>query len=230
MLNKEQQEKIFSSIGKELKKPMQVYAIGGTSMMLRGAKENTLDIDLVFLNSDDRKIFLEAVGNLGFKNENAIKVYGLKENVPLMVNVLEGRIDLFLEKIITSTFSDNMKKRANETHEFGTNLLIKPADLNDVLIMKSATSRAKDEDDIVSIINKSQINWDVILEEVQSQIKLGNQLAIIGLGEVLERIHNKKFAPVPKSVLDSLWVLLNKQINEKSGKEKKEHKLKSLTV
>jgi len=42
------------------------------------------------------------------------------------------------------------------------------------MIMKSVTGRAKDNEDIISIIKNYNLNGGVILEEAKEQVKLGN--------------------------------------------------------
>ncbi len=111
---------------------------------------------------------------------------------------------MFMNKIINSVFSGTMKERAKQIHEFG-NLLVKVADLNDVLIMKSVTSREKDSEDIASIANKSQIDWYVIVEEAKEQVRLGNETAILWLGEKLEKLANQNLISVPKEISDRIW-------------------------
>ena len=195
MINIIDQNLLFSDIAKKLPKKINVYAIGGTTMMFLGLKQTTLDIDLVFNNDKERKMFKEAVKSLGYYNIDATEIYGKKENTPDMVTAGEVRMDLFLFKIITSYFSDSMQKRAVKIHEFGENLIIKIADVHDILIMKAATTREKDEEDIISIIKNSTINWKLIIQEVKSQILLGNERANLDLGCVLERIKNQGNSP-----------------------------------
>jgi nucleoid-associated protein YejK len=113
-----------------------------------------------------------------------------------------------------------MQKRATQIHEFADKLIIRVADPNDILIMKSVTSRDKDLDDIVAIVNKSRINWEVIVEEAKEQVKLGNEIAIMGLGEKLEKLTNQKVITVPKEISDELWKLFTKQVKDKAGKSK----------
>ena len=120
-----------------------------------------------------------------------------------------------MNKIITSTFSDPMKERAKEIHEFG-NLIIKVADPNDILIMKSVTGREKDNEDIIAIIKDNKINWDTIVEESKEQVRLGNETAIMGLGEKLEKLVNQKVISVPKPVIDTIWKLFTKQVKDKA--------------
>jgi hypothetical protein len=120
--------------------------------------------------------------------------------------------------VIISTFSDTMKERANQIHEFG-NLIIKVADPNDILIMKSVTSREKDSEDILAIIDNSQVDWNIIIEESKKQVELGNETAIMCLGEKLERLSNQKLIAIPKDVSDKIWKLFNKQVKDKSRKK-----------
>lgn len=219
MIDIVQQEDMFIAIGNELPKKVSVYAIGGTAMMLLGIKNSTLDVDFVFDKKSDREELMSALRKLGAKESDVTLVYGLKNNTPLMLEFKDCRFDLFMNKVITSVFSDAMKERAKQTHEFG-NLIIKVADPSDIFIMKSVTSRAKDLDDIVAIVNKSHVNWDVIVEESKEQVKLGNETAIIGLGEKLEKLINQKTIQVPKTISDKIWKLFNKQVKDKTKRSK----------
>ena len=220
MININSQEALFNDIGRALPKKLIVYSIGGTAMMLRGLRGETFDIDLVFDKESDRKLFIETLEAMKFRKDDkrVIETYGLKKNTPTMLRLESGDFifDLFLNKIISFIFSKGMKKRAVQTHEFGGNLVIKLADLNDILIMKSATGRAKDNEDIISIINNDNLNWDVIVEEAKEQVKLGNEKAIMGLGEKLEKFINQNLISAPKPVIDELWKLFKEQIKKKS--------------
>src|SRR3989344_5548676 len=220
MININSQEALFNEIGRALPKNLIVYCIGGTAMMLRGLKGETLDIDLVFDKESDRRLFIETLERLKFKKDEkrVIQTYGLKKNTPMMLRLESGDFifDLFLNKIVSSIFSDGMKKRATQTHEFGGNLIIKVADPNDILIMKSVTGRTKDTEDIISIISNNKLNWDIIVEEAKEQVNLGNETAIMGLGEKLEKLNNQKAISVPKPITDKIWKLFTKQVKEKA--------------
>ena len=216
MIDIQEQQNLFLRIAERLPKKIEVYAIGGTAMMFLGLKYNTLDVDLVFSNVEDRKIFKETAKLLDFKESSAEIVYGKKENTPEMVVIADVRLDLFLFKIVSSYFSEPMQKRATQIHEFAGKLIIRVADPQDILIMKSVTSREKDVNDIVAIIKNTKINWDVIVNESCEQVRLGNETAILGLGEKLEKLVNRKIIVVPKDVLDRLWKLLSKQVKGKN--------------
>ncbi|MBS3083857.1 hypothetical protein J4423_03570 [Candidatus Pacearchaeota archaeon] len=210
MIDITQQEEMFIAIGNILPRKIEAYAIGGTALMLMSVKNSTLDVDLVFDKIEDRLEFYNALKRLGAKESDVTLVYGLKSNTPLMLEFNNCRFDMFMNKIVSSYLSDSMKERSMQIHEFGK-LIIKAADPNDVLIMKSVTSREKDIDDIISIVNKSQVNWDVIVNESEEQVRLGNETAILGLGEKLEKLGSRKIIAVPKDVLDKLWKLLSKR-------------------
>lgn len=224
MIDVTEQEQLFVDIGIKLPKKIEVYAIGGTAMMFLGLKKATLDIDLVFSNYKDRKVFMETAKSIGIEEMDSRVVYGKRENVPEVMRLRDFRIDLFLFKIITTDFSEAMQKRADRVHVFGGNLVVKIADVHDLIIMKSVTLREKDEDDIVSAINNSKIDWNIIIEEAQNQLSFGNERTILDLGTTFEKMTNQKKAVIPKEVQDKLWNLLKKQINEKSGKGKKKYK------
>ena len=210
MIDIQQQEEMLIAIGEKIEKKISVYAIGGTAMMFRSIKNSTFDVDFVFEKKRDREYFISTLKKLGAKEIDRRLVYGLQKDTPTVLDFENCRFDLFMEKIITSRFSEKMKKRAGQIHEFG-NLIIKAADYHDVLIMKSVTSRAKDLEDIINIINKKSINWEIILDEAKEQVALGNEHAILSLGEKLEKLNNQKAIKVPKEVLDELWKLLEKQ-------------------
>lgn len=221
MINVEQQERIFLEIAKKLPHPITVYAIGGTAMMFQGLKGETLDIDIVFTKEEDRQDFKTAVKSLGFEDFDTTIVYGKNKNAPDMVKLPDSRIDLFLNNVLNFVFSESIRNRAAETHQFAENLIIKVADVHDLIVMKCATTRPKDEQDIVKIIRNAKINWNILVREAEEQIKLGNESAVLTLGTILEKLSNKYKLPVPSETLDSLWSLLEKQVKFKARKRSK---------
>ena len=90
--------------------------------------------------------------------------------------------------------------------------------------MKAVTSRTKDLDDIAIIIQKNRVNWYIVVNEAENQVNLGNELAVISMGEKFEDLNNKNIAIIPKPVLDKLWGLLNKQVKKKKEKKKRQGK------
>ena len=211
MIEIKEQENLFIQIGKRLKRKITAYAIGGTAMMFHGFKENTLDIDLVFTEIKDREEFKDAAKYLGYKEMDSVKIYGKKDNSPEMVYLGENRLDLFVLDVIDFKFSNNMEKRAKDVHEFSSNFVLKIADVHDIIIMKCATRRLKDEDDIVNLVKSNKIDWKILIDEAKNQLKLGRELAIVDLGYLLEKLKFRYKINVPLKIIDELWRLAKRQ-------------------
>lgn len=222
MIDTEQQQNLLLDIAKELKEKISAFAIGGTAMMLLGLKRQTLDIDLVFLSRKEREKFIFAAKSLGYSEMDSKIVYGAKNNKPLMIKLSDARLDLFVNEIITSKFSEAMQKRAEKVRQFDDNLIIKIADVNDLVVMKCVTEREKDISDILELLKSREINWNVIIEEAKNQIMLGNERAVLDIGTTFEKLNNKYSAQIPQSVLENLWEILKNQIDKKIDKGKED--------
>lgn len=215
MITIDHQQKLLLNIARRLNKKITVYAIGGTAMMFLGFKDATLDIDLVFENEKDRNVFKEAIKSLGYLEMNAIKVYGQKRNTPEMFKLDNERFDLFVVEIIDFIFSENMRKRAEQIHQFEENLILKIANPHDIILMKCATDRIKDKDDARKIINSIKINWNIIIDEAKKQIELGKDRAAFDLGCFLEDLKTEMHLDIPQEVLNKLFLIVEKQAKNK---------------
>src|SRR3989338_2075283 len=218
MITVDEQQKLFLNIARILNKKITAYAVGGTAMMFLGIKDSTLDIDLVFENEKDKDIFKEAIKSLGYREINAIKVYGARKNQPEMLVLNDERFDLFVVNVIDFVFSGNMQKRAESIHQFGENFILKIADPHDIILMKCATDRLKDKDDARKIINLGKIKWELLVEEAKKQIGLGKDIAAFELGNFLEELKNEMKVKIPKEILDELFEIVKKQAEEKQRK------------
>ncbi|MBI2047177.1 hypothetical protein HYT26_03375 [Candidatus Pacearchaeota archaeon] len=219
MISIGEQQTILLNIARELKKQITAFAIGGTAMMFLGLKNSTLDIDLVFKNIEDREEFIKAVKKIGFISLDSATIYGKKENIPVMLKLGDFRLDLFVNDVIDFIFSEEMQKRAKITRQFEKNLILKIADLHDIILMKCATGRLKDIDDARTIIQTTNINWNVIINEAKNQLSLGKERAILDLGTFLEKL-KKINLNIPNTILNELWFLLEKQIRKKRKESK----------
>lgn len=211
------QNQLLIQIGNKLPKEITVYAIGGTAMMFLGLKDATMDIDLVFTNKKEIKMFKEAAISLGYREMDSARVYGVQNNCPEMISLGTSHFDLFTLKVIDFIFSKNMQERATQTHQFGKNLKLKIADKHDIIIMKCATRRMKDEEDIVNIVKYNPpIEWDTIIKEIKVQVSLGKETAFLEMGNVIEKLIYTHKLDVPKSTLGTFFSLLEEQIKRKS--------------
>lgn len=215
MITIDQQQKLLLSAARRLTKKITAYAIGGTAMMFLGFKDATLDIDIVFESEKDRVAFKEAVKSIGYLEMDAIKIYGARRNSPEMLKLNDERFDLFVVEVIDFIFSENMRQRAEQIHQFADNLILKIADPHDIILMKCATDRIKDKDDAMRIINSTKINWGIIIDEAKKQIELGKDMAAFELGCFLEDLKRKMKIGIPQEVLDNLFKIVEKQAKGK---------------
>ena len=218
MITLDEQQKLFLSIARILNKKITAYAVGGTAMMFLGIKDSTLDIDLVFENENDKDTFKEAIKSLGYKEIDAIKVYGARRNHPEMLKLNDERFDLFVVNVIDFVFSENIQKRAESIHQFGENLILKIADPHDIILMKCATDRLKDKDDARKIVGLGKIKWELLVGEAKKQIELGKDRTAFELGCFLEELKNKMNVEIPKEILDQLFEIVKRQAEEKQKK------------
>jgi len=218
MITLDEQQKLFLSIARILNKKITAYAVGGTAMMFLGIKDSTLDIDLVFENENDKDTFKEAIKSLGYKEIDAIKVYGARRNQPEMLKLNDERFDLFVVNVIDFVFSENIQKRAESIHQFGENLILKIADPHDIILMKCATDRLKDKDDARKIVGLGKIKWELLVGEAKKQIELGKDRTAFELGCFLEELKNKMNVEIPKEILDQLFEIVKRQAEEKQKK------------
>lgn len=219
MITIDQQQKLLLNVARRLTKKITVYAIGGTAMMFLGFKDATLDIDIVFENEKDRVVFKEAVKSLGYLEMDAIKVYGVKRNAPEMFKLGDERFDLFVIEVIDFIFSENMRKRAEQIHQFEDTLILRIANPHDIILMKCATDRIKDKDDARKIINSTKIDWDIVIDEAKKQIELGKERAAFDLGCFLEDLKTGVKLDIPSKVLDKLFKIVEKQAKDKKSKK-----------
>jgi len=214
MISIEEHQKLLLNIARRLKEKITAYAIGGNALMFLGIKDSTLDIDLVFENEKDKNLFKEALKEIGYVEMDSCVVYGRKNNPPEMLTLLNERFDLFVEEVIDFIFSDTMRKRAVRTYQFGENLMLKIADPHDIILMKCATERVKDMDDVRKIMELTNIDWKVVIEEAKKQMILGKERAAFDLGFFLEKLKKIK-KDIPQKIIDELFEIVKKQAGEK---------------
>ncbi|HLD48960.1 MAG TPA: hypothetical protein VJB11_01215, partial [archaeon] len=117
------------------------------------------------------------------------------------------RIDIFMNNVFKFRISPAMKERKKEVHEFN-NLIAMIASPEDIILLKCATEREGDRLDAKNIIEKFNINWSIILEEIEWQNeKAKKPLSLFLYDFLLELIELK--TDIPKNVIREL-----RQMNE----------------
>lgn len=182
--------KLFEEIDKSLKDKVHFFVIEGAMLLYHGMKRATKDIDVIV---DSQKEFI-TVENILKKLKFSIKIPTF-EYKKMDINQIFARkdfkIDLFKKKVCKGfTLSDTMKKRAQKIIEL-KHLTILLCSNEDVFLFKTFTEREGDIDDCIALAQRG-IDWEVILEELKSQIKIsGNKIWITWVGERLDILEER---------------------------------------
>jgi len=218
MIDTKNQEELFILIGNTLKKHAECYAIGGTAMLFFGAKDNTKDIDLVFLDEENRDSFIAACKELDYSEMSSFEVYGGKKNKPIMLTKGNERFDLFIREVVNFTLSDTMIKRFEERHDFGKNLAVNIANHNDIVILKCATDRKGDKVDIMRIYDKFGIDWNLVYEECLNQEKIGRKRAVIDLYETMVELDEEYKLKIPIEIFNKVEDKIEEKLKKYADK------------
>ena len=179
-------DKLFEEIDNSMNQNARVYIIGGAALLHRGVKAATKDIDLVVAT---KKEFFEIQNTLN-KIQFITQIPG-KEYTHLNLSQIfqreDFRIDLF-EKEVCGRFSlsEEMIKRAPSVIKL-KRLEVFLCSNEDIFLFKTMTEREGDLTDCISIAATQNLDWEVILNELQGQIKHTQQnVWITWVGERLD--------------------------------------------
>lgn len=139
----------FLQILADFNEEIELFAIGGTAMTLKGIKESTKDID--FLTTNDYKKISSILRKAGLREESNFQICNI-----WYFN--KTRIDFFYDGyIIGTSLQDSWKENSELFRTIGK---IKLFILNwyDLIITKLARSEKRDIDDILAIIKKENID------------------------------------------------------------------------
>jgi len=137
----------------DLKEPLELFAIGGTAMVLNGIKDSTKDIDFLTIEKQEkiRKLF---------------KLAGLKEESPNKIcniwRLAKIRVDLFYDGFIMGIpFPDDWRELSKKTKEVGQ---VKVYTLNwyDLIITKISRSEERDIEDIILILKSQKLDFNFL--------------------------------------------------------------------
>lgn len=158
-------------IDKLLKKKITVYLIGGSAMSFYGIKDSTKDIDALFENQYDCAEFFNAITKLGYEtSEQYFPPVVQMEATFFVYKDDEIWIDLFIKNVMNKfDLMQSIKNRSVKTDLPTTNLNVNCLDKNDIFLFKSITPRERDEDDLILLLSKSEIDFKIIHEEINNQ-------------------------------------------------------------
>lgn len=167
-------ERIFHELDDSIINKTNVYMIGGATLLKRGLKDVTKDIDLVVSTKNEFIDVQNALKKIGFKSQIPGKEY-THLTLSQIFQRDDFRIDLF-EKAVCGRFSltKGMIYRAIKAIDF-EHISLFLCSNEDIFLFKTMTEREGDLNDCISIAGSQKLDWNTILEELQSQIKQSKQ-------------------------------------------------------
>ena len=183
---------LFEEIDERLKEKVHIYIIGGAVLLYKGLKTATKDVDIVLLEKDEYDNFKKTLLSIRFKKKEPTEEYKNMEINDILVRD-DFRIDLFYRTVCKKfIFSNEMKKRAEKIIPI-SHLNIYISSNEDIFLFKSLTIRKGDLDDCITLA-KRDLDWNVIFNEIQNQIKISKQpVWITWIGERLDLLVEKGF-------------------------------------
>ena len=145
----------FLQLLADLDKELELYAIGGTAMILKNIKETTKDID--FLTTENQENIRKLFNLAGLKEKDPSKLC----NIWYLKNI---RIDLFYdESLFGITLPNDWKDKSEHLKDIGK---VKLYILNwqDIIITKVARNEQRDIEDAIDIIKAENINFEDLKE------------------------------------------------------------------
>lgn len=158
-------------VDKFLKREIVIYLIGGSAMSYYGIKDATKDIDVLFENQYDCGDFFNSITELGYEtSEQYFPPVIQMEATFFVYKDDEIWIDLFVENVMGKfELTESIKNRSVKTNLSTKKLNVSCLDKNDIFLFKSITPRERDEDDLILLLTKSEIDFNIIHEEINSQ-------------------------------------------------------------
>ena len=145
----------FLQLLADLNEELELYAIGGTAMILKNIKETTKDID--FLTTENQEKIRKLFNLAGLKEKDISKLC----NIWYLENI---RIDLFYDEFIFGiNLPGDWKDKSEHLKDIGK---VKLYILNwqDIIITKVARNEQRDIEDATDIIKAENINFEELKE------------------------------------------------------------------
>jgi len=149
----------FLQLIADLDEKIELFAIGGTAMVLKNIKESTKDID--FLTTSGHEEIKRLFNLAGLKEKSSSKVC----NIWYLGNT---RIDIFYEAFIIGTpLPEDWKELSEHMRDIGKVRLF-VLNWYDIIITKIARSEPRDIEDILAIIKKEKVDFKKLKERYYS--------------------------------------------------------------
>lgn len=149
----------FLNLLADLDEDLELFAIGGTAMVLKGIKEATKDID--FLTTAEYEKIKRLFDLAGLKEESPNKIC----NIWRLDKI---RIDLFYEGFILGVpFPEDWKELSEKIKDIGK-IHLYVLNWYDIIITKIARSEKRDIEDIIAILKSQKIDFNILKKRYYS--------------------------------------------------------------
>ncbi len=204
--NFKQIETLFKEIDKNMHNKIKIYTIGGAALLEQGLKIVTKDIDVVVETKKEFVALQNSLLQTGFKTQIPGKEYS-RMNLSQLFQKGDFRIDLFEKKICGRfSLSKGMIERARKVMVLD-HIGVYLCSNEDVFLFKTMTDREGDLTDCESIV-RAAVDWDIIINELKSQINKSKQdIWITWVGERFDILEDRGMV-IP--IMDELNILRNK--------------------
>lgn len=198
----------FRDIGIHLTENIVIYVFGGFNLLIYGIKMMTKDIDIIVEDLDIYRKLRNALLKLGYidiaKREWTIED---KRSTPKTIMTKNNlRVDIFTSKVSELKLTEKMKKRASKALVY-ERLVLKILAIEDVILLKSVTSRDRDIEDIALIARKMKVDWWKVYESLLEQgpeIAEKYAFSLLETFEELEKLYSIRIPTKVKSNIERI--------------------------
>lgn len=136
-------------------------------MMHHGAKDATIDIDLVVQTQEEYDVFKNILQQLGFSPKSLPRTH---QKFDIQEQFVKGdfRIDLFKEQICGQLRVTPSVAERSQLMEQMDRLGVHVCSKEDILLFKAITERPKDKEDCIHLARQG-IDWDAFFGELTAQ-------------------------------------------------------------
>ena len=188
----------LDGLGEALTEKVDVYLLGGANLILRDLKGTTKDIDVVVENKDVFRVLVEALREQGYEERQDLAA-AYEDLSPSIVLEQQGfpRWDIFVEVVADALhLTPAMRERSTETRTFGS-LTVHLLSLTDIFVFKTVTEREGDLEDAALIAQQGAVDWQQVLEEVETQESVTDQYFSFAVLDTLDLLVERYGIDVP---------------------------------
>lgn len=183
----------FSELADLLENDLTVYLIGGGALTLDDLKNATKDIDLIVRERSELQRLWRVLTAAGYEPEGELSDEYDELGATFVLQNDLRRFDVFHEQVAgVIRLTQSMVDRSRHLFDEG-NLTVRAVSLNDIFLFKAVANREDDVDDMIRIA-QTDIDEDVIVEEIHTQLELLGRDEFIGaMKHKLDRLREQGY-------------------------------------